>query len=156
MNQKSLIAILGVIIVLTGATIYFMAINRSGQSVMPAPKITRQSTQPALDKKVLEGVVFSAVDNALKIKYQSTKNSGYVAWDRKVDIASVDASQKAAKGKWWAKDAWDWIAWQQDDGGWKVFLSFDGFNCKDLDSIPSQYIAFFKDVIYPAGKKYCY
>lgn len=175
MNQKIIIAILGVAaVILAGTTIYFATINKSTETVVSAPKITQQPAQPipsqqqatnnpvpenvkpTLDKKVLQDTVFSAVDNALKAKYQSTKDPGYTVWDKKVEITTVDVSQKAAKGKWWAKDAWDWIAWQQDDGSWKVLVSFDGFGCKDLDNIPSQYATFFKDVTYQAGKKYCY
>jgi hypothetical protein len=175
MNQKKVIAILGVVaVILAGTTIYFATINKASQSVAPAPKVVQQPAQPipsqqqvannptpenvkpVLDKKVLQDTVFSAVDSALKAKYQSTKDPGYAVWDKKVDVTTIDVSQKAAKGKWWAKDAWDWIAWQQDDGSWKVLVSFDGFNCKELNSVPSQYAAFFKDVTYPTGKKYCY
>ena len=182
MNQKSIIAVLGVVVViLIGTTVYFATINKPTETVAPAPKVTQQPAQPiptqqqatsnpapenvkpVFDKKVLQDTVFSAVDSALKARYQSTKDPGYAHWDKKVDITAVDASLGAAKGKWWQKDAWDWIAWLQDDGSWKVLVSFDGFNCKELENVPKKYDNFFQEIIYPVGSdgifsktKYCY
>lgn len=120
----------------------------------------QSKTIPA-DQTALKDAVFSAVDSELKVKYQSTKDPGYMTWDRKVDVTNIDLSQKAAKGVWFMKDAWDWIAWEQDENTWKVLLSFDGFDCKELDNIPSQYFSFFKDIIQPnwikdPNNKYCY
>lgn len=100
---------------------------------------------PALDKKVLETAAYDAVN---------TKTKG--AWDKRVEIGAIHESQKAAKGSWWAKDKWDWIVWQKDDGKWNVLVSTDGFNCKELDTVPSQYADFFKDITNQLGKKYCY
>lgn len=59
---------------------------------------------------------------------------------------------------WFAHDEWDWIAWQDHGGKWNVLISKDGFNCKDLDSVPTQYNTFFHNVIYrfDANKRYCY
>jgi len=101
--------------------------------------------KPALDKKALEAAAYDAVN---------TKTKG--VWDKKVEISTINESQKAVKGSWWAKDKWDWIAWQKDDGKWNVLVSMDGFNCKELDTVPSQYADFFKDVTNQFGKKYCY
>lgn len=43
MNQKSIIAILGVaVVVLIGATVYFATINRVSQQVAPTPKVVQQ------------------------------------------------------------------------------------------------------------------
>jgi hypothetical protein len=98
-----------------------------------------------LDKKALETVAYDAVN---------TRTKG--VWDKKVEIGTIHESQKAVKGSWWAKDKWDWIAWQKDDGKWTVLVSMDGFNCKELDTVPSQYADFFKDITNQFGKKYCY
>ncbi|MEI7426090.1 MAG: hypothetical protein WCK16_04180 [Candidatus Moraniibacteriota bacterium] len=95
--------------------------------------------------KNLEAVTYDAVN---------IKTKGI--WDKKLEIGIIHESQKAAKGFWWAKDRWDWIAWQKDDGNWAVLVSVDGFNCKELDGVPNQYVNFFKDVTYQFGKKYCY
>ena len=102
-----------------------------------------------LDKNMLQNIVTSAVNDVVVNRQKTT-------WDKKVTIDSIDISQKAAKGFWWAKDRWDWIAWQKDDGSWNVLVSADGFSCKELESVPSQYADFFKDVTYQSGKKYCY
>ncbi|MEI7621047.1 MAG: hypothetical protein WCJ51_00770 [Candidatus Moraniibacteriota bacterium] len=43
MNQKSIIAILGVVVViLIGTTVYFVTINKESQPVAPAPKVAQQ------------------------------------------------------------------------------------------------------------------
>ena len=117
--------------------------SEDNQQVKNTPAIAE--TEPVLNKKALETAAYDAV---------STRTKG--VWDKKVEIGTIHESQKAAKGFWWAKDKWDWIAWQEDDGKWTVLVSPDGFDCKELDTVPSQYIDFFKDVIYQAGKKYCY
>ncbi|MFA4830896.1 MAG: hypothetical protein WC618_01820 [Patescibacteria group bacterium] len=47
MNQKSLIAILGVVIVVSiGTTVYFATINRASQPIAPNPKVAQQPAQP--------------------------------------------------------------------------------------------------------------
>jgi hypothetical protein len=43
MNRKSIIAVLGlVVVILSGTTVYFATINKSSQSVAPAPKVVQQ------------------------------------------------------------------------------------------------------------------
>jgi len=124
---------------------------------------TAKTVQQGFDKKSLQDKVFSFVDSTLKLKYEKTKDLGYAKWGNKVDITDVDASLKAAKGKWYdaVNGDWDWIAWQQDDNNWKILLSFDGFSCADLINIPSQYSKYFHNTINKIddkGKanKYCY
>lgn len=97
------------------------------------------------EKSKLEIAVTEAVN--LKIKG---------LWDKKGAVDQTDSSQKMAMGKWWAKDVWDWIAWKQDDGKWKILVSMDGFSCQELGNIPIAFTDFFKKVTHPAGKKYCY
>jgi len=47
MNQKTIIAILGVtVIILIGTTVYFATINKASQPVAPAPKVVQQPAQP--------------------------------------------------------------------------------------------------------------
>lgn len=121
-----------------------------------APAVHDESgSKPNDDPRIaaLETAVFAAVN-------EKTKG----VWDKKVDMSvPSEYSQEVAKGKWWAKDAWDWIAWLQSDGTWKVLISFDGFDCKALESVPAKFDDYLKNVIYPAGSdgknsknKYCY
>lgn len=77
-------------------------------------------------------------------------------WDKKVEVTLTHDSQKATKGFWWATDKWDWIAYEKEDGDRKVIVSKNGFNCDEIDAIPTQYVDFFKDVTYQLGKKHCY
>ncbi|MCC7500203.1 hypothetical protein IT396_00090 [Candidatus Nomurabacteria bacterium] len=94
----------------------------------------------------LESQVFAAVDETQK-----------GIWDKKLTVTRVHVSEKALEGKWYAKDAWDWIAWQKVDGSWEILVSPDGFDCKDLKIIPSQYSSFFYDVTHlSSGELYCY
>jgi hypothetical protein len=76
------------------------------------------------------------------------KKSG--VWDKKVTIESYSNDKTAAKGKWWAKDAWDWIAWQQDDGQWEVFANFEGAiasECNLLKNMPAKHKTFFQNIV---------
>lgn len=74
-------------------------------------------------------------------------------WSRKIEITSVDVSQKAAYGKWWAKDAWGWIAYQKEDGAWVVSAVGDtNFDCSVMKVVVSQYDSFFAN----AGQKINY
>lgn len=100
-------------------------------------KIIQQNEVVADWQTSLKDIVSSMVDK---------KTNGL--WDKKVEITSINATQKAVIGKWWAKDAWDWIAWQKTDGNWSILISMDGFICKDLDNMPVQYNNFFHDAIY--------
>lgn len=98
------------------------------------------------DQQELEAVVFTTVNQ---------KTNGL--WDKKFDIQQTDNSQNAVEGGWFFKDRWDWIAWRQTGGKWSVLVSMDGFDCKELDSVPSQYGSFFHDRMYgPSGERYCY
>ena len=122
------------------------------------PSLTSNITNNCLDslENNLKDYVFTAVEKSLKIKYAINKNPGYLYWDKKIDISSFDVSTKAAQGKWWQKDAWDWIAWQQDNNTWKVLVSFDGFDCKELESVPIQYNDFFYHITHGSDNKiYC-
>ncbi len=156
MNKKIIAAsvlLLGVAI-LTGCDQ-----KKTSQNIPAVPTSeTQQATQAEVNqqpnasvqtngdiKKEIESVAYDSVN---------IKTKG--VWDKKIEIGAVDESQKAVKGYWWAKDKWDWIAWQKDDGKWTVLVSLDGFNCKELNSVPSQYNDFFKDVTYMFGKKNCY
>ena len=98
------------------------------------------------DEQALKASAFNAVDKAIK------KGT----WDKKIEIATIDRSKKAAKGYWWAHDRWDWIAWQTNDGEWKVAVSLDGFDCEEVDGIPDQFNVFFKDVLYRGKERYCF
>lgn len=86
MNQKSIIAVLGVVVViLIGTTIYFATINKASQPVAPAPKVAQQpvptpATQPVAP--VVQPVdefaswqTFTDAKLGIEVKYPS----GYVA-----------------------------------------------------------------------------
>lgn len=79
-------------------------------------------------------------------------------WDKQVLIDEMDSSHSAAKGKWVAKDHWDWIAWQGSGSAWTVLVSLDGFDCARIEDIPARFDAFFKDRVYMYGaeKPYCH
>ncbi len=81
----------------------------------------------------------------------NTKTKG--VWNKRLEVTRVDQSGKAVEGKWVAKDYWDWIAWQDVSGTWKVLVSLDGFDCGELKNIPDQYTSFFHNVTY---EEYCY
>ncbi|MFA6511948.1 MAG: hypothetical protein WCV86_02395 [Patescibacteria group bacterium] len=98
------------------------------------------------DQQALESVAFAVVDQ---------KTSGQ--WDKRIDVGRVDASQNAVVGYWWARDRWQWIAWRQAGGDWNILVSLDGFDCTELESLPTQYESFFHNVIYiSSGEKYCF
>jgi len=156
MKNKSVFKYLAVIIIIILLAVISISVYKKNKQIS-APL----TSNPISDKK-LEAAVFSAVNVGLKARYDKNKDQEYPSWDEKVDIEKMDTSLKAATGKWWAYDAWDWIAWQLDNGNWKVILSFDGYSCQELETVPSQYNDFFKDQIYPnlggerSSEKFCY
>jgi hypothetical protein len=127
---------------------------------------SQQQSKPNDDPRIeeLRKAVFTAVENELNARYQVSKDPGYKTWSKKINMSvPSEYSQEVAKGKWWTSNDWDWIAWLQENGTWKVLVSFDGFDCKALESVPTKFDDYFKDVIYPVmgdGKnsknKYCY
>lgn len=156
MKNKSVFKYLVIAVIFLLAVISISVYKKNKQTSTPL------ITNPISNKK-LEVAVFSAVNDGLKVRsIKNNEDPGYYSWDEKVEIEKMDTSLKAATGKWWASDAWDWIAWQLDNGSWKVLLSFDGYNCQELETVPSQYDDFFKDQIYPSfwidqpNEKYCY
>ncbi|EKE19789.1 MAG: hypothetical protein ACD_8C00105G0002 [uncultured bacterium] len=102
-----------------------------GEKILSALKFTNQIDAQS---KELRDAVFAAVDVKMK-----------GVWDKRVDITAIDSAQKIAKGKWWTKDEWDWIAWQIN-GKWDVAVSADGFLCNDLKTIPKNSETFFQEV----------
>lgn len=89
------------------------------------------------------------------IRYEAVDLRTKGAWEKKVEISKVHHSKKAAKGSWWTTDRWGWIAWENNDGKWRVLVSADGFFCEELDEIPKQYNEFFEDMVYMFGRKNC-
>jgi hypothetical protein len=97
-------------------------------------------------KQELEDLVFSRIEE---------KTGG--VWDRKLEISETNEDGGAVKGKWFAREAWDWIAWKKDEDTWQVLISMDGFHCDELAQLPKKYEGFFYDVVHaPSGEKYCY
>lgn len=136
MSQKNtLLAI--IVFIIAGGGYFWWAEQQE-----TAPKIDLTSK----DQQELQSMVFAAVD---------AKTAG--EWDKKIEIAEIDQSKSAVKGKWISTDYWDWLAWHEDGGQWKVLVSLDGFDCQELETVPSDYNDFFQNVIYaPSGDKYCY
>jgi len=141
-------AVLIIIAITVGTFIWIFEKDKSIETDMQTVKVNsvrKQEVPKVFDKTALESAVFSAVDVA-------TKN----IWDKKIEVSAVDPSQKAAKGAWWAKDQWSWIAWQKEDGSWNVEVDRDGFDCSGLKNIPVAYEKFFHDAIRFNGALYCY
>lgn len=138
--KKNIIAIVLVVVaIVVIGSLYTYMHNR--KQATNAANVTLDATQD----KALQSAVFTAVD---------AKTKG--TWDKKLTVDRVDQSRQAASGKWLAKDSWDWIAWQQN-GSWQVLVSLDGFDCKELATIPGKYTVFFYDVTYQSsGQQYCY
>lgn len=112
--------------------------NDSGEPTETYPADPKEET-------ILKDAVMAAVN-------QKTKGQ----WDKKVFITRLNESEEAAVGSWLAKDYWDWLAWK-DESAWKVLVSLDGFDCSELEQIPTVYHPFFQDVTTaPDGEKYCY
>lgn len=88
--------------------------------------------------------------------YKTVDSKTDRVWDRKLTLNKIENSQKAALGTWYANDAWAWIAWQGTDGEWKILVSLDGFDCEELNMVPSEYSNFFYDSTHFNGKPYCY
>jgi hypothetical protein len=153
MTQKNILV--GVVVVVVAVAGYFFYSKQQNQNeLVNTQNPTTQSptadesfaSLTEKDKQTLESIAFAAVD-------QKTKGQ----WDKKIDIRRVDSSQNAVEGGWWAKDRWHWIAWRQSGGNWNVLASLDGFDCKELESLPAQYESFFRELLYmPSGEKYCY
>ena len=145
---------MGVVVIIVVVAGYFLAVKMqkpTPQLENPAIQTTQTTDNSSVslsqkDQQALEDIVFTAVN-------QKTKGQ----WDKKIDVRRIDESQNAVEGGWWAKDRWDWIAWRQTGGNWNVLVSLDGFDCKELESLPAQYAVFFHERLYmPSGEKYCY
>lgn len=106
-------------------------------------------------------------------KSEQTKLEGLVAnqlnasslaniWDKTLGTETLAISEtgNAARGVYYAHDAWDWLAWRQDTSSqWHILISQDAFNCAEVDQIPDtyEYSAFFASKIYMFSLKnrYC-
>ena len=150
MTQKNILV--GIMVLIVAVAGYFLYVNQQNknqlENIQSPTQVTNNdsvSLNPT-DQQKLESIAFAAVD-------QKTKGQ----WDKKVDIRRVDDSKNAVEGGWWAKDRWHWIAWRQTGGSWSVLVSLDGFDCKELEALPTQYEGFFHDLLYMlSGEKYCY
>lgn len=145
MNLKNIL--IGVVVIVIAVAGYFLLVKQQGSTTQKV-QITNNNSLSLTqkDQQELKTIAFDVVN-------QKTKGE----WDRELEIRSVDQSQNAVEGKWVAKDKWDWIAWREVGGKWNVLVSLDGFDCKELESIPSQYNNFFRDLMYrQSGEKYCY
>lgn len=99
-----------------------------------------------LDVEDLKKMAFSVIDS---------KNQD--GWDEKVQISEINETQTAVKGYWWKWDKWSWIGYLDNDGTWKILVNMDGFDCDEVDKIPSNYNVFFRDEIYfDKVTRYCY
>jgi hypothetical protein len=100
MNQKSIIAVLGIVVVIIiGATVYFVSINNVSQPVVPAPKVVQQPASNLLaqeNNKAQEqdGLVNNRIDvkNSYD-KVQSYNISYPLGWD-KTDFGMTYGEQK--------------------------------------------------------------
>ena len=108
-----------------------------------------------LDKSINQQIS----EDELKNMVSDSVNSILKIWDHKVTIDSYNVDKTAAKGKWYASDAWDWIAWQQENGQWAVFANFEGAtknDCDFLKTTPDKYRTFFQDIINDQAINACF
>lgn len=110
----------------------------SAQAQTTASTITQPTTGPISD-------IIKALDT-----YSRTKSMHFNG-DTKVDITSFNQTKTAAKGKWWAGDAWYWISWKDNSGNWVVFADFEGAvdnnECNFLKTVPAEQKTFFNDIV---------
>jgi len=151
MDKRVSVGMVAVIIVIVAITAVVLGykMNSQKQEVAQTPVAAQPSAQTTQPQQTTPVASNSDWKTSLKNTVSAIVNEKTKGvWDKRVEITSVDVSQKAVKGKWWASDAWDWIAWQGDDGKWNVLVSQDGFVCAELSNIPRQYNTFFHDAIY--------
>ena len=117
---------------------------------------TQSATQPVATQTATSDISVDKNANQqiseeeLKNLVSSAVSADHSIWDKKVTIDSYNSNKTAVKGKWWAKDAWDWIAWQQNNGQWAVFANFEGATaseCNLLKNVPAEYKTFFQNIV---------
>lgn len=116
------------------------------------------------DKVIIETTGFEVLDNeqsnylSLIQQVKSLIKDKYPKWDDVVTANFKNKEGTALKGKWVMGDSWDWIAYREIgiDKKWIILISFDGFDCKQIENIPEIYRPFFEDKIYMFDSKYCY
>ena len=99
MNQKSIIAILGVVIViLIGTTVYFATINKTSQPVAPSPKVAQQPVPAPAQKQSNQPVTQENKQSYFEIKELGLKFpvDPTVASDIKYEIKKGDDSDSYA------------------------------------------------------------
>ncbi len=140
MKQKTVTYLLAAIaITLSWTTLYFAM--RSNEPVSISNADTEIQSMEALKTTAFEAVDLKNPDG----------------WDEKIDIDKLDETKNAAIGSWYAWDKWQWIGYKNSESNWKVLVSLDGFDCKEVDSIPAKYNVFFREVVYiNKATKYCY
>ncbi len=94
-------------------------------------------TQPAKNPQSKVETQTQLIDTVSSTINEKTRG----AWNKKVDITTIDYSQKIAEGKYGVSSNGgfpseeSWIAWQIN-GKWNVAVSLDGFVCDDLKTMP--------------------
>lgn len=136
-------------------------VQQNNQQVQESVQASAQRGGQPIMQNAAAGDDNSQITKAVTDAVNSYTKTLKMSWENKVDISAFDATKTAAKGKWWAGDAWNWAAWKQADGTWKAFAFGDGFKCGTDSIIPSKYNDFFFDIMNISNgkggyQKYCW
>lgn len=130
-------------VLIVGSAFIFVLSSLKDQSVVEK-KTQIQSQEIQVQKHAVHDLVRAEI------------RGKYSDWDDQITTDSINDDQTAIKGSWWMKDRWSWIAYKYQDNNWIVLVSFDGFDCNQVNRIPVAHNDFFADELYKFGTKYCY
>ncbi len=134
--------ILGILLIVVLGSVFFMYQNSHIRMTMNDDVVTLNDKDKEELKSELSVIIQRLMDGQ---------------WDKKLTVDNMDESKNAIIGSWSAKDVWSWVAWRLPNEGWNVLVSFDGYDCRDIEKVPPQYYEFFKNSFEtPEGGMYCY
>ena len=120
--------------------------------------VTKYQTLPntqSLDQENLKKLASREIDKALHFHFHFTADTDkpyqYKPSDLDYETQIIKSSpdHNAVIGKYRTSDSWFWLGWKEDNGSWKILVDLDGYDCKDLDTIPQKYSDFFYEQVHP-------